>query len=145
MTQTATAPNTWTARGFTDDVTTCDHCGKVDLKGTVRMVALDADGNDDGEQYMGVVCAGRMTGRKAAEIRTEASRADRAHAEATRAAHRDWSDQHTTWSVATTTAAIGPIGRDVKPIDWMNYHHTNEYKAADAAWRATNPEPVRPW
>src|SRR4029079_3973808 len=76
----------WVARGFTDDVTDCQHCGKTDLKGTVRMVALGPDNEDLGDCYMGVGCAARMSGRKAAEIRTEASRADRQARDAARPA-----------------------------------------------------------
>jgi hypothetical protein len=101
----------WAAKGFTDDVTECGHCGRTELKGTVRMVVVDADGNDDGDMYMGVVCAARMTGRKAGEIRTEANRADRARDEARRAAHRAWSDAHTDWFITRRDAALGPGAR----------------------------------
>ena len=31
--------------GTTDEVTTCDICGKVELKGTIVLGVLDADGN----------------------------------------------------------------------------------------------------
>jgi hypothetical protein len=78
--------STWRALGLTDEITTCDHCGRDDLKATVRMVLVDADGGQEGEQFMGTACAARMTGRKVAEIRTEAARADRERVAAERAA-----------------------------------------------------------
>lgn len=111
MTTTAT---TWQARGLTDDVTACQHCGREDLKATVRMVAVGPDGDDDGDMYMGVVCAARMTGRKAAEICTEAQRADRAHIQAIRDAWNTWSGQRTDWMIARRVAALGP---DAAPRD----------------------------
>lgn len=130
----------WQARGLTDDVTTCDHCGRVDLKATVRMVAVDPDGNDDGEQYMGVVCAAKMTGRKAAEIRTEAARAGRERAEEIRRVHRAWFDAHHEWFMARRDAALGPNAR---PRDILAWSDTPEHRAAEAEWRAEHPEPAR--
>jgi hypothetical protein len=132
---------TWVARGTTDDVTTCEHCGKEDLKGTVRMVALDADGGEDGEQYMGVVCAARMTGRKSTEIRTEAARADRAHADAVRAAHRAWFDARSDDFCARRDAALG---RGARPLDVLAWSNLPEQRAAQDAWDAAHPAPEMP-
>jgi hypothetical protein len=86
---TDTQTDRWAARGFTDDVTQCERCGKPELKGTVRMVIVDADGGEGDDTFMGVTCAARMTGRKASEIRTEARAADTARREAEMAAFRD--------------------------------------------------------
>lgn len=72
----------WKARGTTDEINACEHCGRQDLKSTVRMVAVDADGNEDGESYFGSVCASKMSGRPVAEIQREAREADRAAARA---------------------------------------------------------------
>lgn len=56
--------------GTSTDVTECEVCGKVELKGTVALVALDADGNEDGEAfYAGTTCAARKVGAKSAEVR----------------------------------------------------------------------------
>lgn len=44
---------------ITDDVTTCDCCGRVDLKATVEMQVLDADGNVAAVEYYGRTCASR--------------------------------------------------------------------------------------
>lgn len=59
--------------GTTDHITTCDHCGKTELKGTV---ALTRDDSTD-VIYMGSTCAARAitkAGRKtsAANVRDEA-------------------------------------------------------------------------
>lgn len=139
--QGTTATNTWSARGLTDDVNTCDHCGRVDLKATVRMVIQDADGNDDGEQYMGVVCAARMTGRKAADIRTEANRADRARIDAQRAAWHAWQNAKSADFCARRDAALGAGASPRQILEWSA---TTEARAAAAAWMAANPAPPAP-
>lgn len=132
----------WIARGFTDDVTECGHCGRVDLKGTVRMEAMSAENESDGETYMGVVCAARMTGRKASEIRTEASRADRARSAAARAAWSAWSDAETSWICAMRDAAVGAGARYAAISAYLD---SAEFKTARAAYVAANPEPARSW
>lgn len=46
--------------GTTNDVVDCENCGKPDLRATVIIVPVDADGNDDGEPcYFGSTCAAR--------------------------------------------------------------------------------------
>lgn len=132
---------TWQARGLTDDVTTCQHCGRENLKNTVRMVAVDADGGDDGDAYMGVVCAARMTGRKSAEIRTEAQRADRARDQAARDARRAWADALSTWRIAQRDAALG-VNPTVR--ECLTFFATPAHRAAEAAWLAANPDPSGP-
>ena len=52
MTTTATAQAAYRVRGTTDDVTTCQICGKPELRGTVVLDILDADGNT--EDIMGI-------------------------------------------------------------------------------------------
>jgi hypothetical protein len=128
----------WHAKGFTDDVTTCEHCGRVDLKGTVRMVAVDQDGAADGEEYMGVICAARMTGRKAGDIRTEAVRADRAADAAIRDAHRAWSDAHTAWKV---TQRVTALGADARPHANLQFFSTHRQQAVTAPPPARPPQP----
>lgn len=62
--------NTATARfslvGVTGDVTACDCCGRDDLKKTVILGALDADGNVEDVVYYGSECAARALGRRGA-------------------------------------------------------------------------------
>lgn len=45
--------------GTTDDVVTCERCGKQDLRCTVVLALLDEDGNDEGVTYYGTTCAAR--------------------------------------------------------------------------------------
>jgi hypothetical protein len=73
--------------GTTDEVTTCDHCGRTDLKGTIRLGAVDpATGEVDGEVFYGAVCGARAAGRTVKQFRDEAKAADRAAREAEQAA-----------------------------------------------------------
>ncbi len=46
--------------GTTDDCTQCDFCGKAELRMTVVIESLDADGNADSDPiYAGTTCAAR--------------------------------------------------------------------------------------
>lgn len=49
--------------GINNEVTTCDCCGRSNLKKTVVI------GDECGERRYGVVCAARFLGRKPADIR----------------------------------------------------------------------------
>jgi hypothetical protein len=71
--------------GTTDDVTECEHCGRTELKGTIRLGALDADGNVEDVTYFGAVCGARAAGWTTKDIRKAATAADRAAQEAARA------------------------------------------------------------
>src|ERR1019366_5729016 len=85
---TETAPHGYRACGTTDEITDCDHCGKTGLKSTVILRFLDADGNYDGERYVGTSCAGKMLSygkanpKLATKILREAQAADRKRADA---------------------------------------------------------------
>jgi hypothetical protein len=71
--------------GTTDDVTECEHCGRTELKGTIRLGILDADGNVEDVTYFGAVCGAKAAGWTTKDIRKAATAADRAAAEAERA------------------------------------------------------------
>jgi hypothetical protein len=131
----------WVARGFTDDITTCEHCGRAELKGTVRLEAITQDNESLGEIYAGVVCAGRLSGRKAAEIRTEANRADRDRERAIRDAWHAWSDEHTHFACTTRDAHFGGW-RPCREVSV--FLDSPEFKAAEAAWLRANPCPPPP-
>lgn len=51
--------------GVTDECVVCQRCGKVDLKSTVVLAVLDADGSEEDVTYYGSSCAGRALGIKA--------------------------------------------------------------------------------
>jgi hypothetical protein len=85
MTHTASdARPAFRVLGTTDDVTTCEHCGRVELKGTIRLGVLDADGNVEDVTYFGAVCGARAAGWTTKDIRKQATAADRAAVEAAR-------------------------------------------------------------
>ena len=67
--------------GTTDEVNTCDCCGRTDLKDTV---ALQDDETGD-IVYYGCVCAAKKRNVPAKQIKSEAKKADEAKAKAARA------------------------------------------------------------
>jgi len=87
-TNTAPAAKVFRVLGTTDDVTTCELCGKPELCGTVILGALDADGNVEGTAYYGSACAAKAAGwttkavragvKRAADEAAETARAERA-------------------------------------------------------------------
>ena len=83
MNSAATLP-AYRVLGTTDEVTECEHCGRVDLKGTVRLGILDADGNVEDVTHFGAVCGARAAGWTAKDLRRAATAADRAAVEAAR-------------------------------------------------------------
>lgn len=63
--------------GTTDDVIDCEKCGKPELRMTVVLEMLDADGNGEGVTYYGTTCAARALAARgvrttAAKVRDEA-------------------------------------------------------------------------
>jgi hypothetical protein len=72
--------------GTTDQITTCELCGKPELKGTVQMIELDADGNDFTDHYYGSSCAAKAAGWTQKAVTMGARAADRAKKEAAEAA-----------------------------------------------------------
>ena len=81
-------PHGYRAYGTTEDITDCWHCGKTDLRKTVKMRFIDADGNEYGETYIGTTCAakllsgGKANGKLATKIMREAQAADLKRADA---------------------------------------------------------------
>lgn len=65
--------------GTTDAVTTCEICGRDELRGTIVLGVLDADGNVEAEIYAGSSCGAKAAGRKgrgaAAKLQSEADAA----------------------------------------------------------------------
>jgi hypothetical protein len=86
-------PKVYRVKGTTDEVTDCELCGKVELKGTVMLVPLDDDGNADGEvSYFGTSCAAKAAGWTVRDVRAGIKRAadeERERKEAERAAVRE--------------------------------------------------------
>jgi hypothetical protein len=74
--------------GTTDQITTCELCGKEELRGTVQMIELDADGNDFTDLYYGSSCAAKAAGWTQKAVNMAARAADRAKKEAAETARR---------------------------------------------------------
>jgi hypothetical protein len=106
---TDTARKVYKVLGTTDEVTECEHCGRTELKGTIRLGALDADGNVEGVTYFGAVCGARAAGWTTKEIRKSASDAVRAAAEAERAARQAAADADYAASVLLRYTAECPL------------------------------------
>ncbi|PXY20844.1 hypothetical protein [Prauserella muralis] len=69
--------NAYRVNGTTADVTECELCGRVELKGTVVLEALDVEGIGTGEVvYFGAQCAARAAGWTVREVRKAAKSAD---------------------------------------------------------------------
>lgn len=54
----------YTLLGVDDEVTTCEHCGRSNLKNTVVLGVLDRDGNVVGDARFGRDCAAAALGRR---------------------------------------------------------------------------------
>lgn len=64
-------------KGSTNDVTTCEECGRDELRGTVVLAVLDVDGNDTGDVvHMGSGCAATAGKTTVQQVRAEARAAD---------------------------------------------------------------------
>ncbi|MEV7512125.1 hypothetical protein AB0O57_29630 [Streptomyces sp. NPDC091201] len=75
----------WVIKGITDECTTCECCGRSNLKRTVALAPLDPDGNEDGEPaYYGTGCAAAALGRTHTWVsNTAAAAANRSHSQDT--------------------------------------------------------------
>lgn len=63
----------YTILGTTDSVTTCELCGRSDLKKTVAVADADAGA---GPSFLGTTCAARVVRRPSSFVSTRAARAD---------------------------------------------------------------------
>lgn len=68
--------------GTTTEYTTCENCGRENLKKTIVMGIVDVDGNRDGnESHFGVVCAAKLSGRTEKEIKEEVKELEKVQSE----------------------------------------------------------------
>lgn len=86
MAHTTTRP-VFRVLGTTDDVTTCELCGREDLRGTVVLETIDADGNGTGDLvHYGSDCGARAAGWTTREMGRRVTAANKAAHEAAMAA-----------------------------------------------------------
>lgn len=77
---------THTLKGVNDEADTCSACGRTNLRRVAWLVALDADGNEDGEAVAyGTDCAGRIlygakNAKNTALVQDRGARLDRVRA-----------------------------------------------------------------
>ncbi|MGY5129229.1 hypothetical protein [Streptomyces nigrescens] len=69
-------------RGMTDEVTTCELCGRAELRGTVQMIEQDLDGNPIRDHYYGTGCAAKAAGWTQREVVRRVKAAEQATREA---------------------------------------------------------------
>jgi hypothetical protein len=131
--ETATRPvKAYRVLGTSDDVTTCELCGRAELKSTVALQPLDPDGGADGEAvYFGSDCAARAAGWTQKDVRKAAGAADRARAEAERQ-RRNAIDCHVSNDRAVQQARAAVSTVDMR-IPWSERRRSPEYLARDAA------------
>lgn len=86
--------------GIDDEVTDCECCGKADLKCTMALSELDADGNEVGIVRYGRDCGARALGWKVS--------ADRAEKLARRTATLRYDDLDRVWRAFHKTIHHGP-------------------------------------
>lgn len=89
--------------GNSDDVTTCECCGRTNLKSTVALSI------DDGEAvYFGVTCAARALAMDAALVRKASKAADNAKYQAEKAARQAQADaEFVLWDAFLKTNGTG--------------------------------------
>ena len=120
--------------GTTDEVTTCDCCGRQDLKSTVAFQT------DDGIAYFGCVCASKMFKVSARSIRADADKADEVNAAAKRlessgaVAHDD--DEWQAFLSLECVRAGAFAGRSTKPDRCEQIQALGGYAAAVAKFDA---------
>lgn len=66
---TTTATPTVRYIGVTDECIECQKCGKADLRSTVVLALLDADGNDEEVTYYGSTCAARALATRGVTVK----------------------------------------------------------------------------
>lgn len=86
----ATTHKTFRVHGTTDDVTECGLCGREELKSTIILIELDANGNDLEAHYYGSDCGAKAAGwtQKNFKAKLKAADADRQRERAAQRAKR---------------------------------------------------------
>jgi hypothetical protein len=124
--------------GTTDDVTTCDCCGRKDLKSTVALSFDDAD-----PAYYGTTCAAHALRRDAKYVKQQAKSADDAHAAREQRAKTRASDaSREVWFAWLRANAPMTDGRGKVPRDdvFRMIEALGGGVAARARWRAEGGE-----
>lgn len=122
----ATTFKAYRVEGTTEDMTDCMCCGRSDLKKTVILVPLDADGGDDGEPvFFGVSCGAKAARWTVKEITQRITAAEKAAAaKRARAEEERRTAEHAAYC-AWLTAKFGPKVR--QPADLYRMSDVSPY------------------
>lgn len=109
-------------KGSTRDVTSCEKCGRVELSGTMILIAVnDADEEYGDRMYFGTSCAATALKSSAANVRRFAALLDRERIMwAHERAHAAWAKRRNNWIAETGETARAFERRDPAPN--MNAH-----------------------
>lgn len=133
---TTTASKVFRVKGTTDEVTECELCGRQELKGTIMLAELDADGTEMGLVYYGASCGAKAAGWTTKDVRIKAKAADQAKRDAAQAA----SDERSRIFCAARDAWIS---ENIGPDAWLNFRRygyrstyamVNEFSEATGIW-----------
>lgn len=136
-TNTSTATKAFAVLGTTDHVTVCWLCGRDELRGTIALDTLDADGNRTGNiVYYGASCGAKAAGWTQKDIKAAAKAADTAKRDAERAARDEASARYIAardaYAQATYGCDIWSV-RDANGKRVASYSIVQEFDAAVAA------------
>lgn len=121
--------------GTTDEHTTCDCCGKKDLKSTVAIRNLET-GED---LFFGVTCAARALKLQVAEVRQGAATADRAEAARKEAARRaEVEAESARWNAFLIHATGGIRDWSGQFCTFLMIQSLGGFTAARAAYKAAS-------
>jgi hypothetical protein len=119
--------------GTTDEVTTCDCCGKTNLKNTV--VIRDLDTGED--LYFGVSCAAKALKVQVADVKKGTAEADRKRAEEERARREaEQRAEHARWVAYLIEQTGGIYDYKRSPDVFRMIQALGGYAAAKAGYRA---------
>lgn len=120
--------------GTTDDHTTCDCCGKSELKSTVAIRNLET-GED---VFFGVTCAARALKLQVAEVRKGAADADRAEADRRESVRRAAAEAESVrWNAFLMRATGGINDWSGKPCTFLMIQALGGFTTARAKYAAT--------
>ena len=117
--------------GTTDEHTSCDCCGKKNLKSTVAIRNLET-GED---VFFGVTCAARALKLQVAEVRKGAADADRAEADRREAVRRAAAEAESVrWNAFLMRATGGINDWSGKPCTFLMVQSLGGFTAARARY-----------
>lgn len=124
--------------GIVDDVTACDCCGKQELKCTMALEELDADGNAVGEVYYGRDCGARALGWSVS--------ADRAERLVRGTARIDWWTLERMWQAAYPGFTF-PTGPAIATLDGVSLlvWNRNHLGRAPVGWTKCDKSGTFAW